>query len=324
MFLTFFSLINGINFASIKEVSFSETGTLDYSVQLKENDYFQETYLPSGRQYIAGLIKYVDVMFNYSFKGNNDFDYMHSYSITATLIAHEKDKPDQILYEKDYVLKDKQAFDNKNPFVINENIRIDYDYYNQIINNFKSDYALSLDSYLKVSLNIDWNVQDEVFEKRVGKSDSLDLKIPLSQQTIKVAMDTDGLNKSTIVQSEPRIELMNTIYLILFWVFVGCDIFTTLAIVRLYVSERKRKGKFNLELEKIQRQYDRAIVETNILPMFDESNIIDVKTFEELLDARENVEKPILHKRDADMSTFVIVDNDLLYRYILRKSDFEN
>ena len=68
MFLTFFSLINGINFAAIKEVSFSEEGTLDYSVQLKENDYFQETYLPSGRQYIAGLIKYVDVMFNYSFK----------------------------------------------------------------------------------------------------------------------------------------------------------------------------------------------------------------------------------------------------------------
>ena len=60
------------------------------------------------------------------------------------------------------------------------------------------------------------------------------------------------------------------------------------------------------------------ITELNVLPEIT-SNVIDVGTFEELLDARENVEKPILHKKTDIGSIFMIADDNIVYRYILRK-----
>ena len=318
MLLTLFSFRNAINFWSIKEVKFLEEGKVNYLVYLKENDYFSETYLPEGKQYIASLIDYVDTTFTYTFKGNDAYDYKYSYDITATLIANQRDKPDQILYEKEFVLKEKQEKDNINPFVINENIKIDYDYYNSIMNEFKSTYALSIDAYLKVQLNIFWNVEDTIFEQNVGKTSSLDLVIPLSEQTIKVGMDTNDINNQVSVKSDPSIELVNMVYFIAFWIFVFLDIWFALLIINSYSMERKRKGEYLLKLEKIERQYDRAIVETNILPQT-ATNIIDVGTFEELLDARENVEKPILHKKTDNGSIFVIIDDNIVYRYVLKK-----
>ena len=266
MFLTLFSLKNAINFWSIKEVHFLENGEVNYSVYLKENDYFSENYLPEGKQYIASLVDYVDANFLYTFTGNDDYSYKYAYSITATLMANQKDKPDEILYEKSFVLKDKTEVDNINPFVINENIKVDYDKYNSIINDFKSTYALSIDAYLKVQLNIYWNVEDKVFDKEVGKINHLDLVIPLSEQTIKVTMDTNDINENVSVQSDPSIELLNAVYFGAFWFFVFADVWLGLLVINTYTLEKKRKGEYLLKLEKIQRQYDRAIVETNMIP----------------------------------------------------------
>ncbi len=318
MFLTLFSLRNAINFWSIEEVNFQEEGKVNYLVYLKENDYFSETYLTEGKQYIASLVDYVDANFTYSFNGYKENDYKYEYSIIATLIANQKDKPDEILYEKDFILKDKQQVEDINPFVINENIKIDYDYYNSIINEFKSTYALSIDSYLKVQLNIYWSAKDKIFDKDVGKTNHLDLVIPLSQQTIKVTMNTNDINQNVSVQSDPSIKLTNKVFFVSFWLFIFADLWLGLLIVNTYVLEKKRKGEYLLKLEKIEKQYDRAIVETNILPK-KAKNIIDVNSFEELLDARENVEKPILHKKETDGSIFVIIDDDIMYRYILKK-----
>ncbi len=317
IFLTLLSFKNAISW-SVKEEKFYEEGNVNYSVYLKDNNYFTEKFLPEGKQYITSLIDYVDTTFTYTFQGNEAYNYKYSYDITATLVANQKDSPDEVLYDKDFVLKEKEEKSGINPFVINENIKIDYGYFNSIMNEFKSTYALSMDAYLKVQLNIYWDVKEPIFGQKVDKKSSLDLVIPLSEQTIKVGMDTNDINNQVSVKSKPTIQLNNMIYFIMFWIFVLFDTWVAILLLNSYAEERKRKGEYLFKLEKIEKQYDRAIVETNVLPEIT-SNVIDVGTFEELLDARENVEKPILHKKTDIGSIFMIADDNIVYRYILRK-----
>ncbi len=316
--LTILSMSLSVNFKYIDEVHFVEEGKVNYSVYLKDNDYFEEDYLPEGKQYIASLIEYVDANFLYTFDGYDENDYEYEYSITADLVAHEKNNPKEVLYEKEFILKDIQKIDNKNPFVINENVKINYDEYNSIINDFKSDYALSADSYLNVKLNVLWKAKNEIFNQKVEKENHINLMIPLSEQTINVNIDTKDINQDYAVQSTPKFHILNKIYFAAFIIFIIADVILIVTIIVSYLVERKNKGKYLLMIEKIEKQYDRAIVETNSLPE-NISNVIDVDSFEELLDARENIEKPILHLKEDLQSTFVIVDNDIMYRYIIKK-----
>ena len=49
-------------------LSYKENSNINYLVYLKPNDYYiDQPYLSKGMQYIASLIDYVDVNFNYNF-----------------------------------------------------------------------------------------------------------------------------------------------------------------------------------------------------------------------------------------------------------------
>lgn len=311
-------LKGSISFINEKKVNIEEKSNVDYTVYLKENDYLGES-LPAGKQYIASLIDYIDNKFNYTFQADQTLFNDYSYNITADLVAHEKDDESRILYEKEYELKPTQSFTTEgSSFSISDNIKLDYDYYNQIIAGFKSEYALSLDSYVKVKLNITINSTYEGFNNPIVKNETLEVKIPLTEQTIKVGMEYKDINQASEVEEERELEITNIVFFFFFWASVLLDVFVVLALVRCIEQEKKDKGRYQVELEKIQKHYDRAIVESSVLPNEEGKQVIEVERFEELLDARENVEKPILHYKGVNESIFSIVDGDIVYKYILR------
>lgn len=313
-------LKKSIGFAEIKKLNIEESSKVDYLVYLKENDYFVEEYLPAGRQYIASLIDDIDARFIYTFKTDQNVAYDYSYDITGTVVAHEKGDESRVLYERDYVLLDtkRESVSDVTSFTVRENLKVDYALYNQIISNFKGDYALSLDSYLKIKLNVRVTAKYDEFVNPIMRQEALEIKIPLTEQTIKVGMEYKDINRVTQAEEENHLEITNIVFFFFFWVSILLDIFVTLALVRSIEEEKKAKGHYLVELEKIQKHYDRAIVETKVLPIVDGKHIVEVERFEELLDARENVEKPILHFRKRDCSVFIIVDNDIVYKYILK------
>ena len=320
LIVSIFCLKESISFADIRQLEVQEQSKIDYYVYLKENDYFEEDYLPAGRQYIASLIDYIAVNFHYTYYTDKNVDMNYSYDITGTVIAHEPGNESQILYQKDYVLKDlqQQQVDHAQSFTISDDVQIDYDQYNQIISEFKSDYALSLDSYLQVKLNIHITTGYDEFKNPVIKNESLEMKIPLTEQTIQVGMQYKDINQSSIVEEENQLEITNIVFFFFFWVGIILEIFVVLALVRMIEEEKKAKGHYRIELDKIQKHYDRAIVETKVLPSTEGKQVVVVSSFEELMDARENVEKPILHYRKKNSSIFIIVDENIIYQYILK------
>lgn len=304
-----------------KSVNIQENSNVDYTVYLKENNYFTEKYLPAGRQYIASLIDYIETKFEYKFQADKELDYTFSYDITGTLVAHEKDDESKVLYEKEYLLKEKEedTSSHSDDFTIYATTNIDYDQYNEIISNFKKDFAISLDSYLKVQLNVEIKANYEEFDEPIIKKETLDVKIPLTEQTIKVGIEQKEVNQNTTEEQGAKgFEIQDGMLFGSFLLCIVADVILFILFIQVVRKENKSKSTYLKELEKIEKHYDRAIVETSTLPSEEGKEVIVVSTFEELLDARENIEKPILHVKEKVKSTFIIVDGDIIYKYILK------
>lgn len=79
---------------------YKEDSNVNYLVYLKENDYYTSKYLTKGMKYIASLIDYIDINFNYNFKMNEQIKYSYSYYIEADVKVFEKGNTSNVIFEK--------------------------------------------------------------------------------------------------------------------------------------------------------------------------------------------------------------------------------
>lgn len=306
-------------------LSYEEKSNLDYKVYLKENDYFNKDYLDKDLQYIASLINYIKVNFDYTFKSSDNVDYDYSYYITGTVVATKEDDENAILYQKEYTLLNEKKLnkDNTDNFNIKENLDINYDEYNSIINSFKSDYALSLNSKLIVQLHIITHGDYKNFENSIVNNSVMELTIPLSEQTININMDYKEANNTNTIEENSNFELINVIYFGLGIIFVILDL---IVLKKYFVFTHKLAGKtsnYSKTIKRILREYDRIITNVKNTPDLTNYSIVNVTTFEELVDTSERIEKPILcceiHKYQK--CQFLVIDKNIAYQYIIKAVD---
>ncbi len=328
------TLINALSFRgsvkleTINSLFYSEKSNLDYKVYLEENDYFDEAYLGKDRQYIASLIDYISADFRYDLNASNTFNYNYKYWVTATLIAKEKGEDGKTVYEKEFTLVEPKSFDltNSNNFSINENVEIDYAYFNNIMNSFKKDYALTLDSNLVVKMHVDLNGNAEHIKQDIVSNQVMEVSIPLSEQTINISMDYKDINNYEVVEEISNTEIINKVLFGIFVITTILDVVIVIEYVRFLEKIKKRNSLYNKKLNRILKEYDRAIVKTKKMPEISDLKMIEVESFEELLDARENLEKPILYidVHPGQKACFIIINQKEVFKFVLKASDLDN
>ena len=122
------------------------------------------------------------------------------------------------------------------------------------------------------------------------------------------------------------LDSVNTVFgLIGIAFFVGGIIVVIRLIVLVYKVINGPTSTYEKKLNQILAEYDRVIVmsrsEYNIDP---NKQFIKVDSFYELLDARDTLEKPIMYERvNSVKSYFYVEDNERIYRYTMKESDFE-
>ena len=87
-----------------------------------------------------------------------------------------------------------------------------------------------------------------------------------------------------------------------------------------------RKSEYVLALNKILKEYADIIAETHNMPDLDNYDVINIKNFNDLVDVEEELHSPILCfevKEDVEC-VFVIVNNQTVYKFTLRESDFDH
>jgi hypothetical protein len=141
VFLTIFTITTfWISIAVKKTITlyYKENSNINYLVYLKDNSFYDEPYLPKGMKYIASSIDYLDINFNYNFKMNEQMNYDYYYYIEADVKVFDQNDQTNIIYEKKQKLVDDKVYTDQEglAFIIDENLKINYGEYNDLIKSF--------------------------------------------------------------------------------------------------------------------------------------------------------------------------------------------
>lgn len=319
-------IINSMKVEHKENLIFNEHGNVSYSVCLNNNDFFEDNCLNSNMSYVASLIKNIPLSFSYRFKSNKNGVIQNiDYEIVAKLVISNSESSAKY-YEKEYVLLDKTHDEIKNTekeYFLNKKIDIDYEYYNEIANKFKSEYGVDAQSYLQVYLITDSSVNSTYDLPTSGR---ISVQIPLSQRAIEIKLDTQGINKiQDQVITTKYFNIVNWVRLICGILLILFSFYYLISIFGLLLPLRKKNTKYAKFLSNIMKEYDRLIVETVTLPKFDNYNILKIKSFNELLDVRDNLRLPIMFYEvsEHEKAHFYILHDKNLYLYTLKEVDLQ-
>ena len=319
-------IIKSLKVNGSEKLYFVEKGDVNYLVCLKDNNFFEDQCLNSNMSYVASLINKISLNFNYQFNGNLD-DLINNvdYQVNARLIIENIDTKAKY-YEKDFELFSKTddiVSNNGTLYDLNKNINIDYEYFNNIANSFKSQYGVNSQSYLEVYLNISKysSYQD------IPKSSLISVKIPLSQKAIEIKFNTHNLNNSIDKSISSKSLIINGYFKFIIGVFLLLFSFVFLVVIVMIINNYRRKvNKYNKFINKILREYDRLIVETSTIPNYEDYNVLIINSFNELVDVRDNLRSPIMYCDvvSEKESLFYIINDNNLYLYMVNEININN
>ena len=121
--LLIFGILIGISltiFGFLKKdyivLQYQEDNSVSYKVFLKPNDYFETSYLGENRTYIATLIDYLDIDFQYLVNFSDKITGNCNYYIKATISANKPNRESGYYWQKEFKLtnpKRVSVLDNK-------------------------------------------------------------------------------------------------------------------------------------------------------------------------------------------------------------------
>lgn len=311
-----------------KYVSYNEESDISYKVHYKENEFFDDKYLESNKQYIASLIDKIDADFKYTISLEDvNVEYKYSYRIEADVVVRDRDTKN-IFYEKTDLLLERVEKDTSLKEVsINENILIDYDEYNNKIKKLVSVYDLDRsESFLNINMYVNVVGSCEDFVNNPEKEKTITLSIPLTEDTIAIDFMDDIVNSSNNVMLCDNGYISNGLFLIFSVGFALVDVCLIIAVIRYEYKTRTAETIYEKEMKKILNNYGSSIQILGNEFEFGDFQLLKIDTFNDMLEISDKLRQPILMKENNEKTGayFLIPSNtNLLYVYRLKVSDIE-
>ena len=299
----------------LNEDKYNEIGFMHYRVHVTDNSYYGTDYLDEGMQYISGIIDNIELNYKYNVKFEKQDKFHINTNLTATVRIVDT-QSGKVIYTKSELLKNNSK--NENDVDVQEKIILDYKSYNELANDFKTKYGISADC--KLSLNYVIQYKDE--KTGISQSRLITTEIPLSEQMINISKSEDINNNSSYIISTTE-SGVNTV---LFVIAVAMLIPAAICIVKLIDEVKKRlasESKYDKFIKKTLREYDAYITVSRTEYNEEGKHKLMVPSFKELLDVRNNLEKPIIYyKIDENHSKFSII-SDEVYEFKISREEMD-
>ena len=311
------------------EVTYTETGHVDYDVFLQENNFFENDFLENDKQYISSIVDYIDTKFSYNLALDNDYNinYNYSYDIIASVNVIQENTG-KSLYNITDTLTEQKTLDSSSTIVnINEIVRVNYNYYNDLIKQFITVYELN---DIKADLSI-------IFRIRVdgacnGLEDStknveMTVNIPLANNTISIDVSDNLVDNANNVIKCQNDSNEYFFLLILAFGFLFINLILIIYTIKYEVKTRTAENIYEKEMKKILNNYSSYIQTMNSDFDFTEYQMLKINSFNDMLEIRDTIRQPILMKENQDKTGayFMIPSNSkILYIYRLDVRDIKN
>lgn len=325
--ILFGGLLLSVSFSvdNAKVISYQESSNLDYKIYLLPNEFYEEEYLGKDMIYVASLIDHIDIDYNYQFASSTDVNMDFSYKILADLEITNKEGT-RSFFKKQYTLLEEQTLNMKKNHQqrISEQVKIDYSHYNSLANKFKASYGLDTDSKLVVYMVVTKkNPTGSTYTLNEAKDTTV--TIPLSQKAVDIQVPYSEINNSNILLQNGQSIIRNYFTFLLSLLFFIFAIYFLLMIIKKMMLIGPKRSAYDAYVNKLLKEYDRLIAETDSLPSFDGKSIIKLRKFTELLDVHDNLQLPIIYYTITKHHKcyFYISHKDSVYLYILKAVDLE-
>ena len=311
-------------------VTYTDSSRIDYKVYLKPNKFFETPYLPADRTYITNLIDYLDTDITYNLSLDHAANIDYTYNFVAIISAAKvKSGPAAggEYWTKTYQLTEPKSarVEDTSSLSINQKLKIDYNKYNRILADFKSQFSLVATGNLKIAMVFDGTISsDELGDPIAIEYNEINLNIPLTEQSVEaVVTGTSSDPHQHFITNHVRGDnfsygLLRVVAIILITIAVLFGI----AAFRKY-REKQADHRFEITVKRLLNTYDSVIVEVDKQPKLTGINVLTVNDFDELLDVYNSIHMPISYYRDPIGAHFVIISEHMAWRYSILLRDFK-
>ena len=295
-----------INYKALEKFLYNEDGSVSYQVCRKDS-----TCIGEMDSYNALDIDRIKIFFNYNIKADKQINHDETYHISANLKAYDSSKT-ELYYEKENELISKTNISNTNNSIVSKTVIIDYNKYNKLIKEYESRDSLD---ELEVALYIN----DDTKSRKVSS-----VIIPLSNDNIVIGK-SNPINVSREMDISVNVwDNYSIIYALSSSILVIISLILIYRTTRLVLKSTNNRNDYQKAVDNILKEYDSIIVvardgyESNEI-----KEVIKVNSFDELLEIKDSVMKPIVFTRiNGVKSEFIIERNDKLYKYVMKEADF--
>lgn len=314
-----------INSNNENYITYSEKSDIDYKVYLKENSFFEESFLEENRtnnknQYIASLINYLIADFEYELAFDyENVEYQYEYGVDARINVYDEDTKNILFSKTEPIINKKQYTTSNKKVNVKELINIDYNYYNELMTKFVNIYDLEdAESILTIDMYIKTVSLCDKFLDSENNNSVISMSIPLTKKTLEIGITNNLINnENKIVQCENNEKNYITLALII-TLFIS-DIIIIICFIRFEIKTRTADTIYTKKLKKILNNYGSYIQEITDDFNLQGCELIKISSFEDLLEIRDTIKQPILMKQNKEKtSTYFIIPSNSKYLYIYR------
>ncbi len=292
-----------------------------YKVVLKENNFIKKNYIGPHESYITSLVDYIRTNFYYEYIGNKNLHLNYEYDIKANIISEfiddKSNKVSRPIWNKKFIiLENIKGNTNNAKLQLNETFDINLEYYNNLTENFRTTLKLPIQSRIEFKFSIKINSVLKNDEK-ITKDHYILMTIPLETKVFDIKINTNFSEQEIIYNKNKKDNQTIYVYIIIYIVLFILNLITGLYFIKSISNRNKNKNI--LRINKILKDYDDRIITVSNFINYEKVEIINVISFEELLNLSEETLEPIIywHKKNNEV-WFSILRNKILYRYIFR------
>lgn len=316
-----------VNDNILATITYVENQSSDYKVFYKANKFYQNQYIKSGESYVTSYINYIDLDFNYISNFTEAINGEYSYKIDGSLVVFNPDDKDEKYLKKDYKLDkgDLKKVKDVRSNVINYNLRFDFPTYLEEYQAYKkADPSVISDAKFVITMSI---TNKAVFPgvEDIKFDSTITYEIPLSESTFKITssntLKDQPTTKNSYESNESKRVYVKSISLVA-WI---ATFIVLLKFAYTCYIDNKNKNVYEKKLNRILNTYDSILVSVSAMQNIEGLSIINVDSFDELVDAQAEVRLPINYKvnKENRSTTFILVRNNMAWVYSLRESELD-
>ncbi len=315
--------------AESKSVHCTETGKIDYEVEITENQEDLPSILESNMSYISSMINTVNLKFNYNLLYDRSLEHGSKYKIFADFFIIDKnasENADNVLMSfTDELYSAERYLETSDKISLDKEMHIPYRRYNKIAKEFSEKNNIDVNSYVNVRLVINTDGKSENIES-MNRESVLSLKIPLCSKTIDIDETHSKIDESFVFDAYiPNVRniSLGLVCLLLTVTLVIMEY----AIISAYIPRYKNYYK---KLNFIFRNYSHIIAEMTDDESFEkmlneEINLRYVRNFEDLSLISDIVHQPIKYYNEKDGNVaYFILDNADFERYVYVMQNYDD